>query len=104
LAYVSGRGVARDDRLAFTWFEKAANNGLPLAQYAAGMAYANGRGQEPDGVKAHVWLSLAVAGGYVGAAQSLDAVASRLQEGELARARELARQWRPSSAQSSGLH
>ncbi|HCK81833.1 MAG TPA: hypothetical protein DIC59_10280, partial [Candidatus Competibacteraceae bacterium] len=77
------------------WFEKAANTGLPLAQYGLGMLYSNGRGVERDWVKAHLWLNLAASGGYVGAAQPLEYAGSQLGEQELARARDLAREWRP---------
>ncbi|MCB1821871.1 MAG: sel1 repeat family protein, partial [Candidatus Competibacteraceae bacterium] len=92
--YAMGRGVPQDDQQAFAWFEKAANNHLSLAQYGLGMLYSNGRGVKTDWIKAHLWLDLAVSSGYVGAAQPLDSVASRLSQTELAEARQLAQQWR----------
>ena len=98
LAHATGRGAARDDRQAVGWFEQAASNGLPLAQYALGMLYSNGKGIERDWIKAHLWLNLAASGGYVGAAQPLDFAASQLNEKDLARAREMAREWRTVNA------
>jgi TPR repeat protein len=55
------------------------------------MLYGAGRGVERDPIKAHLWLSLAVSGGYVGATQPLDAIASQMNEADLNRARQLAR-------------
>ena len=98
LAYATGRGARRDDQQALRWFEQAANNGFPLAQYGLGMLYSNGRGIERDWIKAHLWLNLAASGGYVGAAQPLDYVASQMNEADLVRAQQLAREWRPANA------
>ncbi|MBK8182508.1 MAG: sel1 repeat family protein [Candidatus Competibacteraceae bacterium] len=86
------------------WFEQAANNSLPLAQYTMGMLYSNGRGVDQDWVKAYVWLSLAVSNGYVGATQPLEYVTSQLDDQDLIRARELVRGWQaagPSASQSN---
>lgn len=52
-------------------------------------------------IKAHQWLSLAVSGGYVGAAQPLDAIARQMSEVDLARARQLAREWQASHSSAS---
>jgi TPR repeat protein len=39
---------------------REAEQGNVDAQYALGLAYAEGRGIEPDNVQAYMWLSLAV--------------------------------------------
>jgi len=101
LIHATGRGVARDDRQAVEGFEKAANSGLPLAQYGLGMLYSNGRGVKQDWLQAHVWLNLSATGGYVGASQPLEYAASQLSGENLARARELARAWRPAEASAT---
>jgi hypothetical protein len=55
---------------------------------------------EQDQIKAHLWLDLAVSGGYADAGQPLESVASRLREEELAQARQLAQEWRMANAQN----
>ena len=72
-----------------------------LAQYGLGMLYGAGQGVKRDLIKAHLWLNLAVSGGYVGATQPLDAIASQMNEAELIRARQLARDWQASSSRVS---
>jgi hypothetical protein len=64
------------------------------------MLYSHGRGVEQDRIKAHLWLDLAVSGGYADAGQPLESVASRLREEELAQARQLAQEWRMANAQN----
>ena len=97
LSYATGRGVTRDDLQALQWFQQTADSGLALAQYGLGMMHGTGRGVAPDLIQAHQWLSLAVTDGYVGAAQPLDAIASQMSEADLARARQLAREWQAAS-------
>ncbi len=98
LAYVHGRGLPHDDRQAFQWFERAAASGSALAQYGVGMLYSDGRGVKQDAMQAYLWLSLSASGGYIGAAQPLDAVTGRLSADELTRAQQLARDWRTANA------
>ncbi len=57
LAYAVGRsGVTQDDATAVTWFRKAAEQGLPKAQFNLGVAYDRGRGVSQDGGQARAWL------------------------------------------------
>ena len=44
--YGFGRGVARDDRLASMYYEKAAQQGHALSQFNTGLSYRDGRGCE----------------------------------------------------------
>ena len=104
MRYATGRGVSRDDREAFIQFEKAANEGLPLAQYGLGMLYNNGQGVIPDGIRAHQWLDLAAASGYAGAKPALAAVAAQLTEDERKQAQQLANQWRSAHPGSAKLN
>ena len=50
-------GSTRDESLAFSWFEKAANAGDPDGQYYLGQAYEEGKGTAPNPEKA---LSIAL--------------------------------------------
>ncbi len=74
---------------------------MPLAQYGLGMLYNDGQGVILDGIKAHLWLDLAVSAGYVGAARPLDSIARQLNERELARAKQMASDWRQANARIS---
>ena len=62
-AYLTGRGVARDEKQAARWYEKAANSGDPAAQEEIGYFYQAGIGVERDPARAAQWFERAVAGG-----------------------------------------
>lgn len=56
-----GHGVARDPRAAAHWYERAARQGHPLAQFALGFLLHQGAGDDhnavyPDPVKSAYWL------------------------------------------------
>lgn len=56
-----GHGVARDPRAAAHWYERAARQGHPLAQFALGFLLHQGAGEDhnaiyPDPVKSAYWL------------------------------------------------
>jgi len=70
-AYLSGKGVARDERQAAYWYEKAANSGDPGAQLQIGFFYEAGIGVERDPARAAVWFERAMAGGSVPARVNL---------------------------------
>lgn len=53
--YDQGLGVARDDRVAFQWYEKAAVLGHPTAEYNLGNAYKHGRGTVKSEELASYW-------------------------------------------------
>ena len=70
-AYLAGRGVARDEKQAAYWYEKAANSGDPAAQQEIGYFYQVGIGVERDPARAARWFERAVAGGLVSAKVNL---------------------------------
>jgi TPR repeat protein len=70
-AYLSGRGVRQDLKLAAYWYEKAAGAGDPLAQNEIGYFYQIGMGVTPDSTRAVHWFQLASAGGFVDAKVNL---------------------------------
>ena len=55
LLHARGRGGAKDEALAVSWFRKAAEAGSPLAQYRLGLAYAGGLGVSTDDGQALEW-------------------------------------------------
>jgi predicted aspartyl protease len=102
-SFMKGRGVPQDDAAAVSWYRRSADQGLPSAQYKLGLAYLSGVGVPKDAATAYVWLSLAVAGGSgINADERERAVRFRrsleriLDPLEIARGRELVRDWSPS--------
>jgi TPR repeat protein len=70
-AYLLGRGVARDEKQAAYWYEKAANSGDPVAQEQIGYFYEVGFGVTRDPSRAAQWFERAVAGGLISAKVNL---------------------------------
>ena len=69
--YEKGWGVKQDNEMAAIWFRKAAENGLPVAQYRLGIRYFDGDGVEKDEEKALAWLRKAAEGGDEDAKKAL---------------------------------
>ena len=44
--YEKGHGTAKDEKLAFTWYEKSAKQGFAKAQFQLGQCYKEGEGVE----------------------------------------------------------
>jgi TPR repeat protein len=79
------------------WFQKAAAQRAPLAQFSLGVMYADGRGADKDLVKAHMWLNLAATAGQSKAGELLDVIAKDMSSAQIAQAQQLANAWRPGS-------
>ncbi|HEY4943458.1 MAG TPA: hypothetical protein VII56_18655 [Rhizomicrobium sp.] len=63
LKYLDGDGVAVSATDAAKWLERAAEQGLPVAQYRLGFMYASGLGVPADPAKAVHWYQLAAQAG-----------------------------------------
>lgn len=70
-AYFTGRGVARDEKQAAYWYEKAAEAGDPGAQKQIGYFYEVGLGVPVDPARAVHWYQLSAANGLVSAKVNL---------------------------------
>jgi uncharacterized protein len=99
LMYQQGSGVPQDTVLAAHWYLSAAEQGHVGAQYQVGLLYDKGHGVPPSAVIAYKWLNLAAARAeprereyYV---RIRDAVASKLDADQLAKAQWLATSWAP---------
>jgi uncharacterized protein len=73
----------------------AANQGYALAQYGLGFMYTNGQGVPQDYVEAVKWYRLAAEQGHAVAQGSLDRLAARMPPAQIAEARRLASEWKP---------
>ncbi|MBF0270956.1 MAG: sel1 repeat family protein [Magnetococcales bacterium] len=100
--YDNGKGVTRDYREAARWFLMAAEQDHVLARRNLGWMYEKGQGLVQDDERSYLWQFLAQRardGKRVG--QENDpcrfcaTVAARMTPARIARAREMARQWKP---------
>ena len=64
LFYIGDFGIPQDPHQAYCWFERVARLGYPRGYFALGRINLEGIGGPRDVVKAHAFLSLAVAMGH----------------------------------------
>lgn len=77
---------------AFTLFQKAANQGVALAQYNLGLMYYNGRGVIQDDKQAEMWGLLAKYNGNNNVTKLLSFVENKLSHSQIEQAQDMARQ------------
>jgi hypothetical protein len=92
--YSSGQGVSKDYAEAVKWCRKAADQGYADGQYNLGVMYYLGQGLPQDYVQAYMWFDLAAAA-VPDAQKARDKLAGSMTSAHLARARRLAREWKP---------
>lgn len=63
-AYLTGRGLARDEKQAVYWYKKAADSGDPAAQNQLGFLYQTGIGVEQNPARAARWYQRSAASGF----------------------------------------
>lgn len=100
VAYDRGEGVPQNYAEAVKWCRRAAGQGDAVAQVLLGFKYSLGEGVQKDLVLAHMWLNLGTAGLWRGegrdmAVEQRDKIAEELSPAQLARAQQMARDWRP---------
>jgi len=93
--YHEGRGVKQNDAEAFNWYRLAADQGDAEAQFNVGAMYAHGQGLAHYLVNALMWFNLAAAQGTERAVRAGELIAKDLTPIQIAEARELARNWKP---------
>lgn len=71
LIYARGETVAKDDKEAARWFERAAKQGLPAAQFNLGLFYEQGRGVARNDSRAFHWYQSAAEQGHARARHNL---------------------------------
>lgn len=95
LVYYNGEGVPQDYAEAARWLRLAAAQRDADAQYNLGFMCAIGRGAPKDFVQGHVWLNLAALQGNQMATGNRDHVSAAMTPDQIAEARRLAREWKP---------
>ena len=79
---------------AAKWYRRSAEQGNADAQYAFGRLYENGTGVDQDHVEAYKWFNLAADKGRADAAKERDHAAKLMIPSQIAKAQQLARQWK----------
>jgi TPR repeat protein len=94
-----GTGVPKDDKEAAGWWRLAATQGFAPAQHSLGKILSGGgQGVRTDKTQAYMWLALSAAQGDEEASRQSDLLSKQLKPAEIARAKWLVKQWKPSRA------
>jgi uncharacterized protein len=83
----------QDDSKAIEWFQRAADQGHPLALRALGSAYWGGRGVEQNYARAYFWYELALAMGDQESKSKLEGLATQMTQRQVTDARQQAEAW-----------
>jgi TPR repeat protein len=96
--YDNGQGVPQSDTKAREWYERAAGQGEPRAQYNLGLMYLNGQGVPPDIVKAYYWISLSAGHGNPRALDARDYVSETMTVDQIAEGKRLVQEYEDQAA------
>ena len=91
--YALGTGVLRDDRQAFSLFQKAAEQGNVSAQSALATSYWLGCGIRENNVEAYSWATIAHERGDPPSGELLKVLASTMSQTELSEGTRKAQEW-----------
>jgi TPR repeat protein len=94
--YETGQGVTQNYSKAAEWYSRAARQGNPEAQTQLGNMYRIGRGVPQDYVMAYMWFDLAQRQGSKQAPALLTAVTKKMTRQQVAKAKKLLKNWKPS--------
>jgi uncharacterized protein len=104
--YYGGYGVSQNDAMAIAWWRKATDQGDSGAQNSLGIMYEKGISVPKNLVPAYKWYSLAVTGdpNYKLATKGeLDRISLLMTPAQIAKAQNLAREWKPTSVRAIPL-
>jgi localization factor PodJL len=93
--YADGINGRADYHTSAFWFRKAADRGITDSQYNLAVLYARGAGEPQNYAEAYKWFALAAKQGDVEAANKRDDIAAQLDEGTLAAANLVVKNWKP---------
>ena len=86
LSFYQGQGLAKDDKMARMWFERAAEGGSPDAMFNLAVMEVNGEGGKADPAAAYAWMRLAQKEGLDKAGRAADELAGKLTPEDRAKA------------------
>ena len=87
--YEQGIEVPQSDKIAFEWWIKSANKGVPESQCALAQLYENGRGTNQSYVNAYVWYSHAIMSGDIESQTFINNLSIKMSETQLTQARSI---------------
>ena len=99
LMYDKGQGVPQSDAEALQWYERAAEQGEPRAQYNLGLMHLNGQGVPPDLVTAYYWVSLSASHGNQHAMEARDYISEKMSVEQIAEGKRRVREYEEQVAQ-----
>jgi TonB family protein len=100
-AYFQGTDVAKDEKAGYQLLLRAANHGLPKAQFQMGK-YTASQGNRPgDYIVAYMWYALAERNGYKQSKKKMEDLAARMSAENIAEAKARAQSW-PNLPNSAG--
>ena len=73
--YFTGNGVPEDDKVAVTWYRKAAEQGYARAQFQLGLMYFRGAGVAESVLISIAWLKIAETNGDLQAKDMIRTIA-----------------------------
>ena len=94
-ATTAAQQPSANDTPALSLLRKSADKGDADAQYRLGLMYAHGPDVPRDDVQADMWFNLAAGGGNDLAAKSRDRIEARMTPEQIAEAKKLAVEWKP---------
>jgi TPR repeat protein len=95
MCYAKGKGVKKDFTVAAQWFRKAAEQGEAKAQNNLGYCYNHGLGVPTNAIAALKWFTLSANQGDEVAKRAMNSLERGLSAEEVAKGRELARNFKP---------
>ena len=100
MIYAKGRGVKKNQKEAIKWYRRAADKGVPEAQFNLGLAYYNGTGIVRNYIQAHKWWNLTASRSKrqalrLKASKNRRIVEDKMTQNQVATAQRLARAWKP---------
>ena len=94
--YAMGQGVEKDYQVAIKLYTFSADQRNSEAQKALGDLYASGEGVPEDHILARMWYELYISSGPHNSLKSIETLESIMTSSQIEKAKELARNWRPS--------
>lgn len=92
----NGTGMLKSESAAVQWWQRAAAQGFAPAQSSLGKVLLTGsQNVRPDKTQAYVWLTLSAGQGDQEADQQRAALVKQLQPDQLAQAKRLVKDWKP---------
>ena len=94
-AYLRGKGIAKDDRQGYQLLQRAADQGLPEAQFRMGEYVASRGNRSDDNIVAYMWYALAQGNHYKHSDKKLKELALKMSSEDIAEGQRRAQDWRP---------